>query len=246
VGDRVTLMGRELTVAQINAPQGDMDDLTVWCDLATVQQMLDAPGQINAILALECICEPDELGKITEEVRSILPDAQVLEFSSRIIARAEARKRAELAHHQAIESERSHRDQVGQQQRKFAGVLVPVVFAGSGLWMFFLVLGNVRERRAEIGVLRAIGVSEASVLGVFLSKAVIMGVIGAVIGYFIGVMVGAAWGGVTIGSSQFAELFSPRLFVAAVLVAAALCAVAGWLPAMKAAQQDPAVVLRED
>ena len=140
----------------------------------------------------------------------------------------------------------THRQQMGDERRTFASVLVPVVLAGSGMWMFFLVLGNVRERQPEIGILRAIGVGEGRILGVFMSKALIMGVVGAVIGYFAGVAVGATWGGVAITSSRFLELLSLRLFAGAVVVACALCLLAGWLPAMWAAKQDPAVVLRED
>lgn len=245
-GDEVTLKGETFTVHRVDPPQGDADDLMVWINLDVAQRMLDMPGEINAIFALECVCVPEDLGLITEEVRSILPDTQVLEFSSRIIARAEARDRAEQAHKAAIEAEIEHRSEMGAERRAFAAILVPVVLAASGMWVFFLVLGNVREREAEIGILRAIGVRETKIVGVFLIKAVIIGLIGALIGYVLGVVVGAIWGGIPLLSSEFVQLFRPALFGAALLIAAALCALAGWLPAMKAAQQDPAVVLREE
>lgn len=245
-GDTVTLMGESFRVHRVAASQGNTDDLMVWCDLQTAQRLLELPGKINAIFALECVCDTDALGAITAEVREVLPDAQVLEFSSRIIARAEARQRAEEAGRVAIDAEIEHRRQMGAERRALAGILVPVVLAGSGIWVFFLVLSNVREREAEIGILRAIGVRENKIVGVFLSKAMIMGAIGALAGYLLGVVVGAVWGGVIIGSAEFVQLLSPPLLLAAVIIAVAVCALAGWLPAMKAAQQDPAVVLRAE
>lgn len=245
-GDTVTLMGETFTVHRINPPQGNHDDITVWCNLDVAQRLLDQPGRINAIFALECVCAPDDLGLITQEVRSILPDTQVLEFSSRVVARAEARGRAEEAHRIAIAAEMEHRAAIGSQQRAFAIVLVPLIMVASGLWVFFLVLGNVREREAEIGILRALGVREAKIAGVFLVKAALMGVLGAVGGYVIGVIIGGVWGGTPLASAEFVQLFSPMLLLIALVIAVVLSAVAAWVPAMKAAQQDPAVVLRED
>ena len=244
-GETVTMNGREFTVERVLRGEGTVDDIAVWCDLEFAQEWLGKEGQINGILGLECICEPDALGRVVTDVRSILPDVQVIEFSSRVVARAEARQRAGEAHQTAIEAEKEHQGQMRRERSTFAAVLVPVTLAGAGVWVFFLVLTNVRERHAEIGILRALGVPELTIMGVFLLKAAAMGLAGAVVGYFAGVAVGAAWGGVGPGEAGFAGLFGPGLFVAALLLAPALCAAAAWFPAMRAARQDPAEVLRE-
>jgi ABC-type lipoprotein release transport system permease subunit len=41
------------------------------------------------------------------------------------------------------------------------------------------------------------------------------------------------------------QLFNPGLFLLALITAPVLSVISGWIPAMIAAQQDPAVVLRE-
>lgn len=245
-GDTVTLMGEKFEVHNVRRPQGSQEDIMVWADLEKVQGWLGKEGQINAIFALECICDIDGLGAITEEIGGLLPDVQVLEFSSMVIARGEARNRAAEEARRAIAAEIENREQLGEERRAFAGILVPLVLLASGLWVFFLILGNVRERETEIGILRAIGVRESTIVAVFLGKAVILGLIGAICGYAVGITVGAAWGGVPLFSAEMMGMFNPLLLLAALFLAVALCAVAGWFPAMKAAHRDPADVLRGD
>jgi putative ABC transport system permease protein len=245
-GDTVTFMGEEFQIHKINPPQGSQADIMVRASLARVQRWLNREGKINAIFALECICDIDGLGAITEEVGKILPDVQVLEFSSLVIARGEARNRAEQEAHRAIAAEIQHRSEMGEERRAFAAVLVPLVLLASGLWVFFLTLGNVRERATEIGILRAIGVRDSTIVGVFLGKAILIGLIGAVLGYVVGVIVGAVWGGIPLISPELVRMFNPLLFMVALLIAAALCAVASWIPAFRAAQRDPADILRQE
>ncbi len=256
-GDTVSLRGEEFKVHEIQPPQGDQEDIMVWCNLEVAQRWLEKEGRINAIFALECICDIDALGQIMDEVEEILPDVQVLEFSSRVKARGEARQRAEEEARRSVAAEIEqrekmlageieHREEVLNELHRLASILVPVVLLASGLWIFFLVLGNVREREAEIGILRAIGVRESKIMAVFLSRAVIIGLIGAVFGYFGGIIVGVAWSEVPVFSTDFFRMFNPLLFIAALFTAAILCAVAGWLPALKAANSDPADVLRQD
>ncbi len=245
-GDTVTFMGEPFEIHRVNAAQGSEEDIMVWCNLDVAQRWLDRAGLINIIFALECVCDIDGLGAITEEISALLPDVQVLEFSSRVIARGEARQRAEQEARRAIAAEIAHRAQIGDELRTFATVLIPVVLLASGLWIFFLILGNVRERESEIGILRAIGVKESVIAWIFLSKALVMGLVGAVIGYLIGVAAGALRGGVGLFDTRFWTYFNPVLLLISLLVALMLCALAGWIPAMWAAQRDPADILRGD
>jgi putative ABC transport system permease protein len=245
-GDRVALMGREFMIRQINPAEGTTDDIAVWCDYGAAQEMLDMKDRINLILALECVCKSESLGVITREVQRILPDVAVIEFSSRVKARAQARSRAEQAHLIAVDAERDHRHRMYNERRLFASILVPFLLTGSAIWIFFLILANVRERRGEIGILRAIGVQKSAITSIFLLKAIIIGIIGALAGSLAGLTVGATWGGVTFFSNDFAGLIRVPMLIAAILTAPALCALAGWLPARCAARQDPAVVLRDE
>lgn len=245
-GDTVTFRGLALKVAQVYDRRGTQDDQTVWVNLSRAQEWLGRPGQVNGILALECICSPDEVGLIERQVREILPDTRVYEFTSLIVARALARQRAEETRKQAIEAEMAHRARLRDERRAFTGVLVPVAAAGAAAWVFFLALGNVRERRQEIGILRAIGVGAGRIQRAFLLKALIMGLGGGLLGAPAGLAVGAWLSEAPVSDGALMALADLRVVLAALAGAPLLAALAGLMPSVLAARQDPAVVLRED
>ncbi len=245
-GDVVTLFDEEFTVQRVHVRRGNEDDVTVWCDLAKVQEWFDLDGQINGILALECVCHFEEFGLVEQEVQEILPATQVMEFGTIMRARLEARARAEQMHETALDQEIAYRGQLGEQRQGLVRILVPVVLLGAAVWIFFLILGNVKDRQGEIAVMRTVGFGEGKIMGIFLIKAALMGVAGAVIGYLLGITVGAAWEGIVFWSPEFGQLINPALIGLIMIGAPALAIIAGWIPAMKAAQLDPAVILREE
>lgn len=246
-GDKTKLMGREFTVAKVNPERGNKDDITIWINLAEAQEMLDKKGLINGILALDCTCDTvDRLGIIRKEIEKILPDTQVIEFASQALARAEARSRAAVEAEESIRREKEGRAKLRAEREALAAVLVPVVVLGSAVWIGFLALANVRDRRVEIGILRALGLRSDQILAIFLGKALVLGIVGALVGYLVGRLVGAAWRETPGAPPVEIALLDFRLLAVVVVAAPVLAALASWLPAMTAAQQDPAAVLREE
>jgi len=80
-------------------------------------------------------------------------------------------------------------------------------------------------------------------LSIFLGKAILVGFVGAGIGYAAGFLIGAACGD-SLSGEKMAALFLPSSLLLAVVSAPLLSALAGWIPAMLAARQDPAIVLQ--
>lgn len=243
-GDSVTLLGRPFTVLQAHSERGTADDSTVWIHLRTAQELLGLTNLIHAILALECHCAGERLPAIRREITGILPGTQVIERGPPALARAEARSRAQENAIAALEREVASRAQLRRQQEQFAATLVPVVFTGCLVSIGFLAFANVRERRAEIGILRAIGYRSRQIFALFLGKAAVLGVTGAGAGYLAGSVLGARWGA---DPATEAGLELDLGLMAIATVAALLLAVLGtWLPALWAARQDPATVLQEN
>ncbi len=246
VGDKTKLMGREFAVAKINPERGNKDDITVWINLSEAQELLDKRGLINGILALDCTCDTvDRLGRIRPEIARILPDTQVIEYASQALTRAEARQRAGAEALASVEREKEGRAKLRSEREALISVLVPVVMVGSAVWIGMLALANVRDRRGEIGILRALGLRSRQILVIFLGKAVVIGLGGAALGYGVGRAVGVFWReapGVAAGSFAFVD---GRLLFLVLVAAPVLAALASWLPALVAAQQDPAETLRE-
>ncbi|MCX7886474.1 MAG: FtsX-like permease family protein [Verrucomicrobiae bacterium] len=246
-GDKTRFMGRDFTVAKVNPQRGNKDDITIWINLSEAQELLDKRGLINGILALDCTCDTvDRLGIIRSEIEKILPDTQVIEFASQALARAEARRRAEAEAADAIRREKEGRAKLRAEREAMAAVLVPVVVVASAVWIGFLALANVRERRAEIGILRALGLRARQIFLVFIGRACVIGVCGAVVGHVVGRVGGAMWHEAPGMPQIEMAVVDVRLLLMALLAAPFLSALASWLPALVAAQQDPAVILREE
>jgi ABC-type lipoprotein release transport system permease subunit len=246
VGDRVTLLGKEFEVLRLNEERGSVDDTTVWVHLTDAQEMLGMQNLINGIWALECHCTGDRISQVRAEISSILPGTQVTERGTQALARAEARTTAKVAAEQALEREAESREQIRGQQERFAAVLVPLIVTACAVWVGFLTYGNVRQRREEIGILRAIGLRSSQVLALFLSKAVLVGLAGAVAGYLIGFVVGLSWSDLAVQRGEALRLFSPGWLLTAIGVALVLSCLASWLPAVAASRQDPAVVFQQE
>lgn len=240
-GDQVKLKGRNFTIGQCNVARGNKDDISVWIDLDEAQDILDKEGLINAIQALKCHCAGNNLAAVRKEVHSVLPGTQVIEKGSKVLARAEARDRAAREALEAIEAEKKHQQELRAEQENFASVLVPVVLFASAIWIAFLFIGNVRERKSEIGILRAVGVKEWLIMKLFLMKALFLGLIGALFGH----ITGLAAGGIFSGQFTF-HLFDIKMLVMAMIIAPLLALMAAYVPATLASRQDPADVLREE
>lgn len=244
-GSTVVLMGEEFRVERINPHRGTADDMALWVELPKVQEWLKMPGLINGILALECVCETGSLGNIQSGIKAVLPDVQVFEFSSMARGRAEARQRAAEAHRAAIEAERTHRAMMRRERELLAGVLVPVIVAGACLGVLLLVWANARERRVEIGILRALGVRERQIVSAFLVKAVATGLAGSAIGASGGLLLGGLIGTEGLPASFFTGVSLWQVAVA-VAVGPVLSCLSSLPAAVAAARQDPAVVLSEE
>ncbi len=247
VGDKTKLLGREFTVAKVNPERGNKDDITVWINLPEAQELLDKRGLINGILALDCTCDTvDRLSRIRSEIARILPDTQIIEYASQALTRAEARQRATTEAQTSILREKEGRAKLRREREALAAVLVPVVVAGSAIWIGLLALANVRDRRSEIGILRALGLQARQILLIFLGKAVLIGMGGAGFGYIVGRTIGMLWRDAPGAAPLPMAFVEPRLLGLVLVTAPVLAALASWLPAMSATQQDPAVVLREE
>ena len=246
-GDKIKLLGREFTAAKLYSERGTKDDITIWLNLGEAQDMLEKKGLINGILALSCHCHSSSrIGLIRDDVSKLLPNTQVIEFESKAITRAEARDRAAKAAKDAIASEKANRAKLQKDREGFAAILVSVIMVGCVVWIAFLSYGNVRDRRTEVGILRAVGMSSGQIMWVFLGKALLVGIVGAILGCAGGLLVGALRGVAVLQAHTAGDLIDPTLLIVSGAAAVVLALLASWIPAALAAREDPAVVLREE
>jgi ABC-type lipoprotein release transport system permease subunit len=245
-GQKITLMGETFTIEKCHKERGSVDDITIWINLDEAQAMLDKPEQINAILALECNCAAiDRIGEVRAELGAILPGTKIIEKGSTALARAEARVTAEKTAMAQIAEVKEARTGMQAQREKLAAILVPLITAMCMAWIMQLTFANTRERRAEVGVLRAVGLRSSSVLTLFLGRAGIIGVGGALIGLAL-LFIGAPAASDMLAEMGVGNLINSKELLAFLLITPLLSCAAAWLPSLIASQQDPAIVLAND
>lgn len=223
-GDRVEVHGVSLKVKRCLAEDASREDVRLYTHLADAQRILGKPGRINTIQALGCLCYGGPLSILRERIGKVLPDTYVTELRNIATARAETRHMVE----------------------QNAGFVVGTVVLVAALWVALLAWLNVRERRQEIGVLRALGFGSGPVATLFLGRALLIGLVGALVGFGVGTGLAGQYGAeifkLTFAKVKPAYDLLPRVVGGAVLIAA----LASLLPAMAAVTQDPARTLTEE
>src|SRR5205807_4057739 len=105
----------------------------------------------------------------------------------------------------------------------------------------------VAERVREIGLKKAVGATTFNVMGEFLVEATFIGLVGGLLGYGLGVaivVIRNTFFPAADGSTLF--LITPALTIFAIGFATVLGALAGVLPAWRAARLDPVIALRNE
>lgn len=256
IGDTVEILGKSFEIAHILPAHGRADeDVAIFMELSDAQTVLDKPGKISEILALGCKCKTVErIEEITAQLEVVLPDTKVTEHRLQAVAREDQRKLVEAHHQQTMDDYEANRAKIVQQEESHRGhvakllagvtsVVTPLIVFVCALWVGLLAWANVRERRAEIGLLRAIGKRSASIASLFLGKAILLGLVGGVVGCLLGYL-SARWLAINIFEVAVKN-FTPSMIasVCAVFGTPLVAAMASYLPTLFAVKQDPAVVL---
>jgi putative ABC transport system permease protein len=100
---------------------------------------------------------------------------------------------------------------------------------------------TVLERRAEIGVMKALGATNSLIAGIFLAEQLLLAVAGGAIGFAIGVILARS-----LGASVFGTPASPRLILFPVVLGLAtiVAFVGSLIPLQRASHFNPAPILR--
>jgi putative ABC transport system permease protein len=123
------------------------------------------------------------------------------------------------------------------------GALGGISLAVGGIGILTMMTIAVRERRREIGLLRALGADRDQILMLFLLEAVLLALVGGALGLFLGV--GGTW---LIGFAipALPTEMAWNFVLIAELTALTIGLAAGVLPALRAAALDPVNALHEE
>lgn len=220
-GDRLAVGLRqarhELAVAGL-VETGAAEDGQVLVSLPTAQAIGGRPSQVG-LVEVSALTSDRPLPQIAAEIEARLPGLQARTL--RQLAQAE--------------------DAVLARVRLLMALVAAAVVAVAALALASTMVTAVLERRAEIGLMKALGASERRVAAFFLAEGVSVGLLGGLAGYAAGLALAAL-----IGRQVFqADLRPSALGLPATLgVAIGVALLASLWPMRRAMAIDPAITLR--
>jgi putative ABC transport system permease protein len=220
-GDPVVLLGKTFAVAKVLPEAGvSPEDIRIFAHLRDVQELLGKPGRINAIDALACRC-PENVNSVVaaldKSIREALPDVNVQPYRSILLARHEQRS----------------------MMRRLELAALAIVLIGAAVSIWVLTGQNVRQRRYELGVLRALGVAGWRIAALFIGKILIYSAVGAALGPILGLLA-AHW----FNATDRPILTPWDIFVAILVITPVAAVLFGLPPIAGGLAQEPVDLLR--
>lgn len=217
-GDSLKLLGEDFAVIAVLPETGTVDDSRIFAHLHTVQRLSGKGAVVNCIEIVGC-CEEISAG-LVGNVNKLLPDAKVVTVK------------------QVVATQQNVNHMMGRLSVIFLVIIIVVGGAGIANYMY----ANVFERRREIGTLMALGAESGLVLRIFLTKALLLGLIGGISGFVIGTTLAVTLGPRLAGVPV---LPMPVLALWAVGISCGIALVASYFPARRAARLDPVATFQE-
>jgi putative ABC transport system permease protein len=122
------------------------------------------------------------------------------------------------------------------------GAIAGISLLVGGIGIMNIMLASVLERIREIGVRRSIGATKRDIILQFLSEATLISITGGIIGIILGVVMAR----IITETTEILTIVSGWSILISFGVSATVGIVFGYLPARKAAEQDPVTSLRHD
>ena len=221
---------------------GGPEDEQIFASLDTVQRLTGLEGKIRR-LEVSAVTKPEDdfaradVNKMTAEqydrwyctpyVRSIATQIQ------QVLPGSEARPVFQVA-----ETEGKILNRVGT----LMALLGAAALVAAGLAVSSMMLATVLERRAEIGLFKSLGATDARVATIFLLEASVIGLVGGLAGYAAGSLLASRLTVTVFGLPAEAHWI---IFPGAVVLALIVTLAGGALPLLRGLRVSAAIVLRD-
>jgi putative ABC transport system permease protein len=239
-GDEITLAGRQLQVSGILSTGGAEDDEVI-APLAFVQEILGRPGAVRRVEVSALTKPEDAFGRRDPKSMSgaiydrwyCTPYPQAIAFQL-----------AEAIPHSHAEQIRQVSQNEGAVLTRIEGLIFLITLAAlfaSALAVSAAMATTIFERRAEVGLMKALGAGKLAVASLFFAEATLLALIGGLMGFVVGSQLAHQ-----IGHSIFnSEISIPPVLLPVILAIAVIVTFAGSAAAIRrAVGLDPVFALR--
>lgn len=220
------------------------EDESIFVPLNTMQAALELPGKISRAEVSALTVPENELAKKAGDNPSYLSEKEYETWYCTAYASAIAYQIEEVIKGSEAKPIRQIAQSEGVILNKIKVMMFIISFAAiicSALGIASLMNSKISERGKEIALMKAIGATESSVVLLFLSEAMISGLIGGIAGYGIGILVTQFMGQSIFGTEITIKLIGFPL----ILLLSIVMTSAGSYPAIrKIIRLDPVGVLQ--
>ncbi len=121
-----------------------------------------------------------------------------------------------------------------------------IVLIVAAFTIYNIVNMTVKQKLHDIAILKAQGFAGKSVVKIFISEALIIGILGTIMGLIIGAALIKAVSRVYIGGDRgyFPIQFEPKIMILGIIIGLLVAFIAGLIPARAAAKIDPVAIFR--
>ena len=239
-GDELTLAGRRLQVSGILSTGGAEDDEVV-APLALAEEILGRPGAVRRVY-VSALTKPEDA--FARRDPKSLSGAIYDRWYCSPYPQSIAFQLAEAIPHSHAEQIRQVSQNEGAVLTRIEGLIFLITLAAlfaSGLAVSAAMATAMFERRAEVGLMKALGAGRLAVASIFFAEATLLALIGGLAGFVVGT--GLAH---QIGRSIFnSEISIPPVLLPVILAIAVIVTFSGSAAAIRrAVGLDPVFALR--
>jgi len=196
---------------------GSTEDSQIFLPLLKAQKLANAIGKIS-VIQINASGTPTQIEEYAQTLQQKVPELEVRPLRQFSEAQAKIYSR-------------------------ISGLLTAataLILALTALCVMAAMTNIAAERRNDVGMMKAIGGSARSVLNLFLTEAVILGLVGGLIGAAAGIALSMA-----LGKAVFGVAAAPRLIVYPISVAlTVIVAILGAYPLRRLVNVRPATIFR--
>ncbi len=223
------------------ATTGDTEDNAILVPLSFAQEYSGHPGQFRTLFISALTKPADALAE--RDPKSLTPTEYDRWFCSPYISSISYQIR-QVIPGVDVRAIRKVADSEGKILSHVSTLLWIVTLAAliaAALAVAATSATTVIERRGEIGIMKAIGATNATVAGLFLAEQLMLAIVGGAIGFVFGAGLARI-----LGASVFGTPAAPRIVLLPVAlgIAALVALIGSLIPLRRAARFDPAPILR--
>lgn len=223
---------------------GGEEDEAIFSPLNTMQNVLELPGKISRAEVSALTVPENELAKKAGDNPSYLSEKEYETWYCTAYASSIAYQIEEVMKGSEAKPIRQIAQSEGVILNKIKGMMFIISVAAiicSALGIASLMNSKISERGKEIALMKAIGATESSVVLLFISEAIISGLIGGIAGYGIGILITQFMGQSIFGTEITIKLIGFPL----ILLLSIMMTCVGSYPAIrKIIRLDPVGVLQ--